>query len=96
MTKSLSLRAKLATSWISSRLPAYAPASASILFPSFWFAAERHDSLVRFTPSRSRTVFTKTDSPASLGALGALGTSRRIVRSLRTAPAVLLFNGSGG
>jgi hypothetical protein len=45
--------------------------------------------LVQFALSRSRPVFTKTDSPASLGALGVLGTSRRKIRSLRTAPAVL-------
>ncbi len=32
------------TPWISSRFPAYAPASASILFPAFRFAAERRDS----------------------------------------------------
>jgi hypothetical protein len=31
------------TPWISSRRPAYAPASASILFPAFRFAAERRD-----------------------------------------------------
>src|SRR5437763_1705192 len=35
------------TPWISSRFPAYAPASASILFPAFRFAAERRYSLVR-------------------------------------------------
>jgi hypothetical protein len=45
----------LAPSWISSKTPAYAPASASILFPGFRFAAERRDSLVRFASSRSRT-----------------------------------------
>ena len=31
--------------------PAYAPASASILFPGFRFAAERRDSLDRFAKS---------------------------------------------
>jgi hypothetical protein len=36
-----------ATPWISSRCPAYAPASASILFPVSRCAAERRDSLVR-------------------------------------------------
>jgi hypothetical protein len=45
----------LAVAWISSRTPAYAPASASILFPAFRFAAQRRDSLVRFASSRSRT-----------------------------------------
>jgi hypothetical protein len=45
----------------------------------------------------SRTVFTKTESSASPGALLVLGTSRRKVRVLRTAPAVLFENaGSGG
>ena len=53
-------------------------------------------SLVRFASSRSRTVFTKTESSASLGALAVLGTSRRKVRSLRTVPAVLFFNDSRG
>jgi hypothetical protein len=43
------------TPWISSKYPAYAPASASILFPAFRFLAERRDSLVRFASSRSRT-----------------------------------------
>jgi hypothetical protein len=38
----------------------------------------------------STSVFTKTDSSASLGALAMLGTSRRKIRSLRTVPAVLL------
>jgi hypothetical protein len=31
----------------SSRFPAYAPASASILLPASWFAAKRRDSLMR-------------------------------------------------
>jgi hypothetical protein len=35
------------TPWISSGCPAYAPASVSILFPAFRFAAERRGSLVR-------------------------------------------------
>ena len=34
------------TSWTSSRFPAYAPASASILLPAFCFAALRRDPLV--------------------------------------------------
>jgi hypothetical protein len=33
----------LGAAWTSSRCPAYAPASASILFPAFRFAAERRD-----------------------------------------------------
>jgi hypothetical protein len=53
-------------------------------------------SLVRFAFARSRTVFTKTESSASPGALLVLGTSRRKVRVLRTAPALLFFNASRG
>jgi hypothetical protein len=45
------------TPWISSRCPAYAPASASILFPAFRFAAERR----RDFPSAIR-VFALTHS----------------------------------
>ena len=48
------MKAELDFASISSRFPAYAPASPSILFPLFRFAAERRDSLVRFTSSRSR------------------------------------------
>jgi hypothetical protein len=40
------------TPWISSRFPAYAPASASFLCPAFRFAAERRDSLVRLRALR--------------------------------------------
>jgi hypothetical protein len=54
-----------------------------------WISSKLPASLARFTSSRSRTVFSKTESPASLGTLAVLGTSRRKVRSLRTAPAVL-------
>ena len=57
-------KAELAVASISSRFPAYAPASASILFPAFWFAAERRDSLVRVASSRSRTgSFAPAQSP---------------------------------
>jgi len=53
-------------------------------------------TLVRFVSPRSHTLFTKIASPGSLGALAVRGTSRRIVRVLRTVPAVLLFNDSRG
>jgi hypothetical protein len=43
----------------------------------------------------SRTVFTKTEAPASLDALVVLDTSRRRVRSLRTVPAVLSSDEGG-
>jgi hypothetical protein len=47
--------ARVAIGCTSSATPTYAPASAWILFPAFWFAAERHDSLVRFASSRPCT-----------------------------------------
>jgi len=37
------VKSTLARTWILSRCPAYAPASASILFPAFRFAAGRRD-----------------------------------------------------
>jgi hypothetical protein len=43
---------------ISSRFPAYAPASASILFPLSLFAAKRRDSLVRLKLSSGGMLLT--------------------------------------
>jgi hypothetical protein len=62
------------------------------LAPWIPFQAPGFPSAIR---GRSRTVFTKTESPASLDALGLLGTSRRRVRSLRTVPAVLSSDEGG-
>jgi hypothetical protein len=61
--------------------------------PLAWISSESPASLVRLASSRLRTVITKTESSASLGALAVLDTSRRKVRSLRTVPAVLFING---
>jgi len=60
--KQLSMFATLALAWISSKFPAYAPASASILFPAVRVAAERRDSSSAITLP---LVFTETESPAS-------------------------------
>ena len=53
------VKSTLARTWILSRCPAYAPASASILFPAFRFAAERRDfpSAIRvFALTHSRRI----------------------------------------
>ena len=72
----------------SSRFPAYAPASASILFPAFRFAAERRDSLVRLKLVRCPHSLAPT-----LVALPSMSLGPPLHSPASRTPAVLLYLG---